>query len=157
MPYFIRHKSTNTYYGQIKGKPPLNWPKDIEQARPYASRLSAQGAITHLACTFAGDHPSPVDFSITAGMEDQGVSLETVKLRRRALYEALMKWSKLRDEWVEEFSVIEVGIAAAKKQVKLSPEERKAIITKIAEEKASSAPNAIGNMGGRILNVEDME
>jgi len=154
MAFFIRHASTNTFYGQIRGKPPLNWPVDIEQARPYDSRISAQSAVVQLACTFAGDRPREMDFALDI-ISLQGVSQGTKVVRRAKYKEAYKKWETLRDAWVEEFTVVDVGVAAAKKLVKLSSEMRQTIIRKIAEDKLAKSPNAIGSMGSRILSIED--
>lgn len=154
MAFFIRHASTNTFHGQIRGKPPLNWPVDIEQARPYESRLSAQSAISQLAFIFAGDRPRLMDYALDM-VSLQGVSQGTKVVRRAKYKEAYKKWEELRDAWVEEFTIVDVGVAAAVKLVKLSSEQRQTIIRKIAEDKMARSPNAIGNMGGRILNIED--
>ena len=152
MPYYIKHRPSDTYLGPFREKPPDNWSLDIETARPFGSPVSAQAVIVQMAHAFAGDRPNPRDDKY-ASWPDDGPALRA--LRRAAYKDAEKEWKTRRDAWVNQLAVVNTDIASdpaiyAKKGI--TPEQAVEIKAKI---KLDKTPNIMTQLGQRKLDLGD--
>lgn len=152
MPYFIKHRPSDLYLGPFRGKPGPDWPADVDQAKPFDSRLSAQAVIAQMAHAFAGDRPDPMDPKYCVSDLRLPEDKELIKLRRAARNAAEKEWKEKRDAWVDLLVVVETGQSSDVKTImNVTPEQAQEIRAKI---KSDKTPNVMTQLGQRKLDLE---